>query len=289
VRRSRQQALDAPGPRRCSTDPAFRGTRALASDGVNQPLKERTFVKNRSTATPNNLHRSWVDRICCCPRRGRKAELDLKTGRDADSPLGECAPVLSTNELGLLSTGLCDPIAIFEIALPAVSEHDEIDIGVRSGYASSPGTDDCDAFHVGLLARPLAYRRKDCLILGEPRCTVHERESCRTPGGQGRFRWRSCRACYGSGRTFRSRRSALPTCSPLSHRASSPQWFISRAEQPDRAMERAISGFCPYRLKLSQRVYAYNGAAARVIRLSVARMSYSTSSAGMAGSRFTIS
>jgi hypothetical protein len=39
-----------------------------------------------------------------------------------------------------------------------------------------------------LLARPLAYRRKDCLILGEPRCTVHERESCRTPGDGCRVR-----------------------------------------------------------------------------------------------------
>ena len=35
--------------------------------------------------------------------------------------------------------------------------------------------------------------------------------------------------------------------------------------------------------------YAYSGAAARVMRLSVARMSYRTSSAGIAGSRLTIS
>ena len=35
--------------------------------------------------------------------------------------------------------------------------------------------------------------------------------------------------------------------------------------------------------------YAYNGAAVRVIRLKVARMSYRTSSAGIAGSRLTIS
>jgi hypothetical protein len=35
-----------------------------------------------------------------------------------------------------------------------------------------------------LLARPLAYRRKNCLVLGEPFGTVHERESCRTPGGR---------------------------------------------------------------------------------------------------------
>ena len=82
----------------------------------------------------------------------------------------------------MLSAGLCDPIAIFEIALPAVSEDDKIEIGVHSGYASGLGTDDGDAFHVGLLARPLAYRRKDCLILGESRYTVHKRESYRTPG-----------------------------------------------------------------------------------------------------------
>jgi hypothetical protein len=152
------------------------------SDSGDQPLKERVFVKNRSTATANNPGRSCVDGICRGPRGRSKAKLDLKTGRDSDSSLRECTPFLGTNEVGFLSTGLRYPFATFEISLPLISEDDEVNIGVHSSRAPNPRTHGSDTFDVGLLTRPLAYCRKDRFILGEPRCVAHASESCRVPG-----------------------------------------------------------------------------------------------------------